>query len=436
MTDNSVIFLMVTTTIATAAAIWFFLLATRGARERDLLLEVGTRISSTLDRDEVLGLILDGLEEVVGYDAAGIFMVDIDTDEISHHLLRGYDESAVARVGLKMGDGLIGNAAISERPLIVADVRREPDYLDIRGTTRSEIVLPLMVSGVVVAVMNLESDRVRAYQNRHLKQLQTFGAQAAVAIDNASCYTAAREKKVLEQELEIAGKIQQALLPHSPPEISGLDVAALMKPIESLGGDLYDLVQVGKRELGIAIGDISGHGPSAAILMASLYASYRSLTRRGFSIREMMGRLNNLIQENFGIHRYATFFYGVVAPDENRITYCNAGHFPPLLLRAGEAPRFLKDGGIVLGFMDDANYEERTVPLDSGDILVLYTDGIIEATGRDEEMFGEERLAEICATMIRRSAMEVLDGILTAVTSHSAGSVQQDDISLVVVRVL
>ncbi len=436
MTDNSTIFLLVTTTVATAAAIWFFLLATRGARERDLLLEVGTRISSSLDRDEVLGLILDGLEEVVGYNAAGIFLVNIESDEISHHLLRGYDEEAVARVRLKIGEGLIGSSARIERPLVVADVRKDPDYIDIRGATRSEIVIPLMVSGFVVAVLNLESDRVRAYRNRHLKQLQTFGAQAAVAIDNASCYTEAQEKRVLEQELEIAGKIQQALLPRSPPDISGLDVAAYMKPIESLGGDLYDLIQVGERELGVAIGDISGHGPPAAILMASLYASYRSLTRRGFSISEMMGRLNNLIQENFGIHRYATFFYGVVAPDENRLTYCNAGHFPPLLLRAGEAPRFLKDGGIVLGFMDDASYDERTVPLEAGDIMVLYTDGIIEAIGPDEEMFGEERLAEICATMIRRSAREVLDGILKAVTSHSAGSVQQDDISLVVVRIL
>jgi len=425
-----------TTITAAAAAVWFFLLARRGARERDLLLEVGTRISSTLDRDEVLGLILDGLEEVVGYDAAGLFLVDIETDEISHHLLRGYDEGTVAQVRLKIGDGLIGSSAADERPLVVADVSKDPDYIDIRGTTRSEIVIPLMVNGVVVAVLNLESDRVRAYRNRHLKQLQTFGAQAAVAIDNASCYTEAQEKRVLEQELEIAGKIQQALLPHSPPDISGLDVAAFMKPIESLGGDLYDLVQVGDRELGIAIGDISGHGPPPAILMASLYASYRSLTRRGFGIREMMGQLNNLIQENFGIHRYATFFYGVVAPDENRLTYCNAGHFPPLILRVGAAPRFLEDGGIVLGFMDDARYEEQTVPLESGDIMVLYTDGIIEATGRDGEMFGEDRLAEICATMIRRSAREVLDGIVKAVTSHSAGSIQQDDISLVVVRVL
>ncbi len=428
--------LLMTTITAAAAAVWFFLLARRGARERDLLLEVGTRISSTLDRDEVLGLILDGLEEVVGYDAAGLFLVDIETDEISHHLLRGYDEGTVAQVRLKIGDGLIGSSAADERPLVVADVSKDPDYIDIRGTTRSEIVIPLMVNGVVVAVLNLESDRVRAYRNRHLKQLQTFGAQAAVAIDNASCYTEAQEKRVLEQELEIAGKIQQALLPHSPPDISGLDVAAFMKPIESLGGDLYDLVQVGDRELGIAIGDISGHGPPPAILMASLYASYRSLTRRGFGIREMMGQLNNLIQENFGIHRYATFFYGVVAPDENRLTYCNAGHFPPLILRVGAAPRFLEDGGIVLGFMDDARYEEQTVPLESGDIMVLYTDGIIEATGRDGEMFGEDRLAEICATMIRRSAREVLDGIVKAVTSHSAGSIQQDDISLVVVRVL
>lgn len=436
MTDISNSILLMISICATGVAVWFFLLARRGARERDLLLEVGTRISSSLDRDEVLGLILDGLEEVVGYHAAGIFLVDIEADEISHHMLRGYNEGTVAQVKLKIGDGLIGSSAEMEHPLVVSDVRKDPDYIDIRGTTRSEIVIPLMVSGIVVAALNLESDRVRAYGSRHLKLLQTFGAQAAVAIDNASCYTEAQEKRVIEQELEIAGKIQQALLPHSPPDIPGLDVAAYMKPTRNLGGDLYDLIQVDEGKLGIAIGDISGKGPPAAILMASLYASYRSLTRRGFSIPDMMSQLNNLIQENFGINRYATFFYGVIEPAAKRITYSNAGHFPPLLLRPGEESRFLRDGGIVLGFKADATYEDSTEPLEPGDVIVLYTDGIIEAASPDEEMFGEERLAEICATMIRRSAREVLDGILRAVISHCAGSEQQDDISLVVVRIL
>ncbi|MFC1500173.1 PP2C family protein-serine/threonine phosphatase [Candidatus Zixiibacteriota bacterium] len=436
MSDISNTVLLVVSVIAIAAAIWFFLLARRGTRERDLLLEVGTRISSSLDRDEVLGLILDGLAEVVGYDAAGIFLVDIETDEIIHHMLRGYDEGVLAQVKLKIGDGLVGSSAEMEEPIVVADVRKDPDYLSVRRKTRSEIVIPLMVSGVVVAVLNLESDRVRAYRSRHLKQLQTFGAQAAVAIDNASCYTEAQQKRVIEQELEIAGKIQQALLPNSTPDIPGLDVAAYMKPIASLGGDLYDLVHVDGKTLGIAIGDISGHGTPAAILMASLYASYRSLTRRGFSIPEIMNQLNNLIQENFGISRYATFFYGVVVPEEKRLTYSNAGHFPPLLIRPGEEARFLGAGGIVLGFMNDATYEEERVALESGDVIVLYTDGIIEATSPDEEMFGEERLAEICATMIRRSAREVLDGILKAVMSHCSGSEQQDDISLLIVRIL
>ena len=147
MNDTLTIILLFLSITATGAAVWFHLLARRGARERDLLLEVGTRISATLERDEVLGLILDGLEEVVGYDAAGIFLVDIETDQVSYHLLRGYDEEAVARVDLKIGKGLVGRAAEIEQPVVVADVREEPGYVDIRPETRSEIVLPLMVHG-------------------------------------------------------------------------------------------------------------------------------------------------------------------------------------------------------------------------------------------------------------------------------------------------
>lgn len=420
--------------VALSAAVYFYLANRRRDRERELLFEVGTRISATLDRDEVLELILDGLQEVVGYNAAGIFLVDVDNDEISHHMLRGYDEDSVSKVRLKVGDGLVGFSAEEAKSLVVNDVRRNPHYINARANTRSELVTPLSVAGAVIAVINLESDRARAYRNRHLKLLQTFGAQAAVAIENASCYTDAQEKRYLEQELAIAGEIQQALLPHSPPEIPGLDVAAFMKPTESVGGDLYDLVPLNEGRLGVAIGDISGKGTPAAILMASLYASFRSLTRRDLSLSDIMRQLNNLLCENFGIGRFATFFYGVICTRSMEIEYSNAGHFAPILIKPGEGPRFLSDGGIVLGYIPDSRYSESIEKIESGDVLVLYTDGIIEAENPDGEMFGEERLTEICATMIGRSAREVLKGIRKAVGEHCGDSEQIDDITLVVVR--
>lgn len=429
-----ILFLIALAAVVVAARL--YAIRRRESREKDLLFDVGMRISATLEQDEVLNLILDGLQEVVGYDAAAIFLVDSESGEIDYHIVRGYEERHLDKVKLKVGEGLVGVAAESEEPVIANDVRMDPRYVNARPATRSEITIPLSVAGEVIAVLNLESDRVRAYRSRDLKLLQTFGSQAAVAIENASCYYDTKERRVLEEELEIAGEIQHALLPHSPPEVPGLDIAAQIQPSHSVGGDLYDLVPLGEGRLGVAIGDISGKGAPAAILMASLYASFRSLTRRALTLPDIMVQLNNLICENFRIERFATFFYGVINMNEMEMTYSNAGHFAPLLIRPGEKPEQLSNGGIVLGYMPDSEYGERTVKLQPDDLLVLYTDGIIETEDPSGEMFGEERLVDIAATLIGQSASDVLEGLWDAVRNHCVNCAQADDITLVVIRVL
>jgi sigma-B regulation protein RsbU (phosphoserine phosphatase) len=203
-----------------------------------------------------------------------------------------------------------------------------------------------------------------------------------------------------------------------------------------VGGDLYDLVQLSDGRLGVAIGDISGKGTPAAIMMASLYASFRSLTRRRLTLPEIMSRLNDLLCESFGIGRYATFFYGILDPAKKKITYSNAGHFNPVLISSGGEPRKLSEGGIVLGFIPGREYEEGWGVLEAGDLIVLYTDGVIEATGPDGEMFGEERVAEIAGRLKGGSADEVLKGLREAVNSMCTDCPQEDDITLVVVKVV
>jgi sigma-B regulation protein RsbU (phosphoserine phosphatase) len=428
--------LFIVSLMAIIVAVRLYMRARRESLEKDLLFEVGRRVSSTLDRDEVLNLILDELQQVVGYDAAAIVLVDTVSKWISYHMQRNYDFDFLEKIQLKFGKGLVGLAAQEGKPIVVRDVLRDPRYVDARPRTRSEIVIPLMVGDSVVAVLNLESNRVGAFKRKDVKLLQAFGSQAAIAIENARLYRDVREKRNLEQEMELAGEIQRALLPRIPPEVPGLEMAAYFAPTRSVGGDLYDLVQLSDGRLGVAIGDISGKGTPAAIMMASLYASFRALTRRKLTLPQIMYRLNNLLCESFGIGRYATFFYGVVDPGNREITYSNAGHFNPLLISSGRGPRWLSEGGIVLGFLPEKDYEEGAVRLQPGDLLVLYTDGIVEATNPDGEMFGEERVAEIAGELKGRPAEEVLDGLRRAVESQCEGCPQEDDITLVVVRVL
>ena len=171
-------------------------------------------------------------------------------------------------------------------------------------------------------------------------------------------------------------------------------------------------------------------------MMASLYASFRSLTRRKRTLPEIMSRLNDLLCESFGIGRYATFFYGILDRVGKKITYSNAGHFNPLLISSDSEPRRLSEGGIVLGFLPGKDYEEGSVTLEQGDIIVLYTDGVVEATDPDGEMFGEQRVAEIAVRLKEGSAADVLKGLREEVESLCVGCPQEDDITLVIVKVL
>jgi sigma-B regulation protein RsbU (phosphoserine phosphatase) len=412
-----------------------YTLARRESLQKDLLFEVGRSISGTLHLDKLLELILDALEKVVGYDAAAIFTVDSGTGQIWRQIVRGYDGESVDNLHLKIGRGLVGRAAESCEAILVRDVREETHYVNARSRTRSELNFPVAVEGEVMAVISLASDDVAAYGSDDLKLTQVFGAQAAVAIQNARLYEEARQMRRLEQELELAGEIQSALLPRHPPEVEGLQVATHIEPTRSIGGDLYDLVPLGECRLGVAIGDISGKGAPAAILMASLYASFRSVTRSLLTLPELMARLNNLLSENVAPGRYATFFYAIIDTEKRELRYSNAGHFPPLLLRAGEEPRLLAEGGMVLGYIRDTAFDEGIVELQPGDLIILYTDGLVEAQNDEGDMFGEERVAEIAATLLGRTAKEVLDGLRGSVSSHCKSAALGDDLTLVVVRV-
>lgn len=428
--------LLIVSFLAIIVAVRLYFRARQAGLEKDLIFNVGMRISSTLDRDEVLELILDGLRQVVGYDAAAIVLVNADSKKISYHMQRNYDSDFLENINLKFGKGLVGLAAETGTPVVVRDVKKDPRYVDARPQTRSEIVIPLKAGGSVLAVLNLESNRVGYYRKKNLKLLQAFGSQAAIAINNSSLFTEAKQKRFLEKELELAGEIQRALLPRIPPDIPGIEVATYFAPTQSVGGDLYDLVQLDEGRLGIAIGDISGKGTPAAIMMASLYASFRSLTRRKLTLPEIMSRLNDLLCESFGIGRFATFFYGILDPAGKKITYSNAGHFNPLLISSDSEPRGLSEGGIVLGFLPGKDYEEGSVTLEPGDLIVFYTDGVVEATDPDGEMFGEQRVAEIAGRLKEESAADVLKGLREAVESLCSGCKQEDDITLVVVKVL
>jgi serine phosphatase RsbU (regulator of sigma subunit) len=247
-----------------------------------------------------------------------------------------------------------------------------------------------------------------------------------------------REHDKQKRELEIARDVQQRLFPQHLPAIAGLEYAGACRPAQAVGGDYYDFISLSDTALGIAIGDVSGKGISAALLMATLRASLRALAvANSADVCGLMANLNRLVYESSTNERYATFFYGCFDGSTRELSYVNGGHNPPLLFRGlGPSANVLRldVGGLPVGLLPDSSYDRGTVQIEPGDVIVAFTDGITEAMNADDLEWGEPRLLAAIETNQQRAANDLIRSIMDSVDRHVAETPQYDDMTLVVLR--
>src|SRR6266403_6178183 len=271
-----------------------------------MLLDITKTISRSLDLDEVLNLVMDTLDSLIPYDAAGIYMVKrsrpipereggVDETYVFHtQAVRGYDIDDMQELHLKMGEGLIGHVAVSGKPYVSHDVRRDPRYINARPRTNSEMVAPIISNNEVIGVFDLESDDLNAYSNDDLEVLMLLAAQVAIIIEKVMLHEQMIEKQRLETQLEVARQVQLELLPASDPELPGYDISAYNFPTEEVSGDYYDWVRIHDDQIGLVIADVAGKGVPAALLMAFLRASLRAATHVGYATHISMAKVNYL----------------------------------------------------------------------------------------------------------------------------------------------
>lgn len=403
--------------------------------EKELVLGIAKKFNSALHVEKLLDMILDSVKLIVPYDAAGMFLINEDTQEIESTVMRGYDPEAIEEVNMKVGTGLIGQSAKTGKAIIVKDVSFNEHYVPVRATTQSEIAIPICDGDEVIGVMNLENDTLGAYHEGYLDILNALAGEAAIAIRNARLNEEAVRTEELEKELEIAGKIQQAILNQKLPHVEILDIAARSIPCRAVGGDFYDVLRLNDHQIGVCIGDVSGKGIPGAIMMSVLYTGYRGVAREYTTTSEAVSYLNNLLCENTAVGTFATFFYAIVDFESLIVYYTNAGHNAPILFKRSGTFESLNKGGIVLGFIQDQDYRQITQMVNYGDILLFYTDGVTEVFNEADEMFGEERLKAIVTQYQDASAREIQDHIMEAVRDFSPESEQQDDMTMVVIKV-
>lgn len=403
--------------------------------ETETLLEVEKSLSSTLNLNELLELILDSLLKVVRYDAVVIFLIDREKGEIEHIKARGFAPALEPDLQLKIGEGLAGWAAKTKESLIVPNVKEDSRYIEAKVETKSGMVVPIVSQNRIIGVFSLESDEPNAYTHDDLELLEAFASLAAISLERARQHEEILEKRKLEEELSIAKRIQQSFLPREKPQFSGFDISGINIPSEEVGGDYYDFIPIIENQIGIVIGDVSGKGIPAALIMASVRAGLIAEIRNNYAIRSIMAKVNNLLFESTASDIYVTAVYGVLDPKNRIFTFSNAGHNAPILRRADGEMKYLTEGGMALGMFENSKYEERPLGINPGEILVFYTDGVTEAKNDKEEEFGTRRLKQVISDSHQLGASQIQENIYDAVKEFTGVSHQEDDLTMIVIKV-
>jgi len=397
------------------------------------LFEVSEKLLSSFNTNEILDFILKSLEVVIPYDAAAIFLLDDDEKNLIPKASVGYG-AKTNELGLKLGQGACGWVAKNKKMSLLDDVSVAVDYYPLRENTNSQIALPLLIQDDVLGVICLEKNELAYFTSNFIDLLNIFANQAAIALYNAKQYEISVVKRSLEHELINASKVQQVLLPNRAPKYSRLDISFINKPSKHVGGDLFDFIPINDLNMGVMIGDVAGKGAGAAIMMSLLLAGFRAFKKTQFTVCETVARLNVLLEESISSSLYATFFYGMISFNENKITYTNAGHNSPLLVRKDGTAIKLYGGGIVLGYLTTETYIQEEVPFSPGDLVVLYTDGITEAMNSDSEEFGEDRLLDVIQKNSSESSYRIREKIIEAVKRFSRHKDPEDDATLIIIK--
>lgn len=405
--------------------------------ELSILNDIAAAIGSTSSLDRIIELIVHKCIKHLKVEQATITLLDASRNGAQFHtMIRGADTSHEI-LPYRLDAELTGWMLKHQKPLIVNDLESDERFqMKDPGAVavRSVLSAPLLVKGRIIGLLNLFNKRSGDFADADARLLGIIAAQSAQIIENARLAAEEQALKLMQEEMRLACKIQMDLLPKTPPAVPGYDIAGTSIPAKLVGGDYFDFIGIDERSIALCVGDVSGKGMPAALLMANLQATLRAQIVMHRRPKECLERSNALLFRSTDADKFATLFYGVLDFDAHRFTYANAGHNYPLLARVGCEPTRLDVGGLVLGCLETFEYGEGAIDLAPGDLLLVYSDGITESTNADDEEYGEERLRALLRGQCRRTAPEIIDTVVASVRNHAGGAAQSDDMTLLVIR--
>jgi len=400
-----------------------------------LLNDVSREMSSILDVEELLRRAAEQVKRVIEYQILSIMLYDEEQKIFRHRVDVKHGQRVQGKLRVAASEGIVGAAATLREPVLVPDVTADPRYLLVNPETRSELAIPMLHKGKIIGVLDLESAQLNAFNAEHVQTLSILAANLAVSLENARLYEkVARDEARLERDLQAAKRIQGALLRPVPTEDFGLDMAARYLSAREVCGDLYEFLRYGPQQLGIALADVSGKGTAAALYGAVAIGIMRSLAPQKLQPAEMLRQMNQLVGERRIEGRFMTACFGTWQKGRHKFRVANDGQSQPLLYKDGRCGK-VELTGFPLGIFEETSYDEWSVTLDSGDIVIFHSDGIAETMNSEGQFFGTERLRKLIETHHEMTATELSDLILREVDWFAQSAPLSDDRTLVVLKV-
>jgi phosphoserine phosphatase RsbU/P len=407
----------------------------RAVDELSILNDLARAIGASTNGEEIMQIIIRRSLRAVNADQGVITLVE--EEEQSMKTLIRTRVSSADDPEYHLHQALLGWMHLNKKPLVVEDPRHDPRFRGVQWDTSIHTVLcvPLIVKSALRGVLTLYNKKDGLpFTSDDQRLLAIISAQSAQVIENARLIEEEKAYIKMQQEVGLAAKIQLDLLPRQNIAVPGYDIAARTIPAQSIGGDYYDFIPTSEGTLAICLGDVSGKGLPASLLMANLQATLRGQTLVSHRAAECLARSNKLLYRSTSPEKFATLFYGVLDPEHHTMIYSNAGHDWPYHIAADGSYTRLKTGGLMLGLFEEHRYEDEQIAFALGDLLVIQSDGITEAMNPRQEEFGEAKLQELLLANKGCSASEIIDLVVREVRKHAGANIQSDDITIMAIK--
>ncbi|TVP99419.1 MAG: GAF domain-containing protein [Balneolaceae bacterium] len=405
-----------------------------------ILNDLALAISGSLDSEKIMRSIISKSIRALAAEQGDITLVAENQENPTHTLVRSMISTSEYSP-LHLNQNLLGWMQINKKPLMVNEPDNDSRFRNVTwdSTIHSLLSAPLMARSKLIGILtvyNKRSDQNAGFTESDQRLLSIIAAQSAQVVENARLYEEEEAFRFMRRELELASSIQKKMLPASPPKINGYAVSGINVTAQEVGGDYFDYIQMDEHRWALCLGDISGKGLPASLLMTNLQAILRGQTFHLVNPGEILKHANSQLYQSTSSEKFATLFLAIVDTSQNTIHYSSAGHDYPFLMRTDGSFERLESGGLPLGMLDGMDYDEGYIELQQGDFLFVFSDGVTDVTNIHEEMFGEKRLIELLRDSIENDdhPETLIKKVIDTCLNHCGKAKLFDDITAITLK--